>query len=115
MTRTTRAISWITGARKEFEKFPEPAQSICLAALTIAAEGGKADVAKPMSGLGSGIFEIALPYRGNAFRVVYAVQLGEELWVVHAFQKKSTQGIKTPKHETDLIKDRLKRLKEMLR
>ena len=35
--------------------------------------------------------------------------------VVHAFQKKSTQGIKTPKHEIDLIKDRLKRLKEMLR
>ena len=50
-----------------------------------------------------------------AFRVVYAVQVGEELWVVHAFQKKSTHGIKTPKHEIDLIKDRLKRLKEMLR
>ena len=44
-----------------------------------------------------------------------AVQLGDELWVVHAFQKKSTQGIKTPKHEIELIKDRLKRLKEMLR
>ena len=68
-----------------------------------------------MKGLGSGVFEIALPYRGNAFRVVYAVQLGEELWVVHAFQKKSTHGIKTPKHEIDLIKDRLKRLKEILR
>ena len=39
----------------------------------------------------------------------------EEIWVVHAFQKKSTQGIKTPKREVDLIKDRLKRLKEMLR
>lgn len=70
---------------------------------------------KSMKGLGSGVFEIALPYRGNAFRVVYAVQIGEELWVVHAFQKKSTQGIKTPKHEIDLIKDRLKRLKEILR
>ena len=46
---------------------------------------------------------------------VYAVQLGEDLWVVHAFQKKSTHGIKTPKHEIDLIKDRLKRLKEILR
>lgn len=115
MTRTTRPVSWINAARKEFERFPEGAQSICLAALTIAAEGGKADMAKPMKGLGSGVFEIALPYRGNAFRVVYAVQLGEELWVVHAFQKKSTQGVKTPKHEIDLIKDRLKRLKEMLR
>ncbi len=39
----------------------------------------------------------------------------DEIWVVHAFQKKSTQGIKTPKREIDLIKDRLKRLKEMLR
>ena len=49
------------------------------------------------------------------FRVVYALQFGDEIWVVHAFQKKSTQGIKTPKREIDLVKDRLKRLKEMLR
>ena len=68
-----------------------------------------------MKGLGSGIFEIALPYRGNTFPVIYAVQLGKDLWVVHAFQKKSTQGIKTPKREIDLTKERIKRLKEMLR
>jgi phage-related protein len=68
-----------------------------------------------MHGMGSGVFEIALPFKGEAFRVVYAVQLADEIWVVHAFQKKSTQGIKTPKREIDLIKDRLKRLKEMLR
>ena len=68
-----------------------------------------------MKGLGAEVLEIALPYRGNAFRVVYAIQLGEDLWVIHAFQKKSTQGIKTPKHEIDLIKDRLKRLKDILR
>jgi phage-related protein len=68
-----------------------------------------------MHGMGSGVFEIALAFRGDAFRVVYAVQLAEDIWVVHAFQKKSTQGSKTPKREVDLIKDRLKRLKEMLR
>ena len=115
MTRTTRPISWVNAALKEFGRFPEGAQAICLAALTIAAEGGKSDIAKPMKGLGSGVLEIALPHRGNAFRVVYAVQLGEDLWVVHAFQKKSTQGIKTPQREIDVIRDRLKRLKEMLR
>jgi phage-related protein len=115
MTRKTRPVSWIRAALKEFETFPEGARSICLAALTIAAEGGKADGAKPMHGLGSGVFEIALPFLGDAFRVVYALQLAEEIWVVHAFQKKSTQGIKTPQREIDLIKDRLKRLKEMLR
>jgi phage-related protein len=68
-----------------------------------------------MKGLGSGVFEIALPHRGNAFRVVYAVQLGEDLWVIHAFQKKSVHGVKTPRHEIDLVKDRINRLKEMLR
>jgi phage-related protein len=68
-----------------------------------------------MKGFSSGVFEIALKYRGDAFRAVYAVQIGDALWVVHAFQKKSKTGIKTPKHEIDLIHDRLKRLKEALR
>jgi phage-related protein len=113
--RRIRPISWIRAALKEFEKFPEDAKSVCLTALTMAAEGGKADIAKPMRGLGAGIFEIALAFRSDAFRVVYAVQLANEIWVVHAFQKKSTQGIKTPKREIDLIEERLKRLKEMLR
>ena len=114
MIRQTRPISWIKAARKDFEKFPLEAQSLCLTALTIAAEGTKADIAKPLKGLGSGVLEIALPLRGDAFRVVYAVQLGAEIWVLHAFQKKSKQGIKTPLHEIELIADRLKKLKEML-
>jgi phage-related protein len=114
MTLNTRPVSWIRAARKEFEQFPAEAQSICLTALTVAAEGGKADIAKPLLGLGAGIFEIALPFRGDAFRVVYAVRLGTDLWVLHAFQKKATQGIRTPKHDIDLIRDRLRRLKEML-
>jgi phage-related protein len=113
MTRQTRPISWIKAARKDFEKFPEEAQTICLTALTIAAEGGKADTAKPFKGLRSGVFEIALPLRGNAFRVLYAVQIGDDIWVLHAFQKKSTQGIKTPRYEIELVAERLKKLKEM--
>jgi phage-related protein len=115
MIPKTRPVSWLKSALEDFERFPEEARSICLAALTIAAEGAKADISKPLRGMGSGVFEIALPSRGDAYRVVYAVQLADEVWVVHAFQKKSTQGVKTPKHEVDLIKDRLRRLKEMLR
>lgn len=113
--RKTRPISWIRPALKDFESFPDNAQSIFLTALTIAAEGGKADIAKPMHGLGSGVFEIALAFRGDAFRVVYAVQLADEIWVIHAFQKKSKHGIKTPKHEVELVQDRLRRLKEAFR
>ena len=115
MTKQTRPVSWLKAARKEFEDFPVGAQEVCLAALTIAAEGSKADITKPMTGMGTGVFEIALRFRGNAFRVMYAVQIGDDLWVIHAFQKKSKTGIKTPKQEVDLIKERLKRLKDALR
>ena len=70
MIRSTRPVSWIKAALREFEIFPNAVRSTCLTALTIAAEGGKADIATPMHGLGSGVFEIAVAYRGNAFRVV---------------------------------------------
>jgi phage-related protein len=61
------------------------------------------------------VFEIALKHRGNAYRVLYAVQIGVALWVIDAFQKKSkTGGIKTPKADVDRIKERIKRLKEAL-
>ena len=43
-------------------------------ALTVAAEGRKADIAKPLKGFGSGVFEVALKYRTDAYRTVYAQQ-----------------------------------------
>ena len=109
-----REILWVKSARKEFETFPAGARDIIQSALIVAAEGRKADIAKPMKGSGSGVMEIALPYRTDAYRVVYAVQIGNDIWVIHAFQKKSTKGIATPLKEIDLIRTRLKRLKEMM-
>ncbi len=114
-TRKTRPVSWLKAARQDFEKFPQSARMVCLTALTIAAEGGKADIAKPLQGVGSGVLEIALPFKGDAFRVVYALQIDRDIWVIHAFQKKSNRGMKTPKREIDLVRDRLKRLQEMLK
>lgn len=113
--RDTRPISWLKGARKDFEDFPQGAQLEMARALTILAEGRMPEIAKPLTGLGSGVMELALKHRGDAFRVVYALQIDDDIWVVHAFQKKSKTGIKTPKQEIDLIRDRLKRLREMLK
>ena len=104
MNRDTRPIGWIKAARKDFEKFPKTARDRINAALTIAAEGRKADIAKPMKGLGSGVLEIALRHQTNAYRMIYVTEIAETLWVVHAFQKKSKTGIKTPKQEVDLIR-----------
>ena len=113
--RDTRPISWIKAARKDFEDFPHDAQLEIRRALTLVAEGGWPDIAKPLKGFGSGVIELALRHRGDAFRVVYALHIDNDIWVIHAFQKKSRTGIKTPQAEIDLIHTRLKRLKEMLK
>jgi phage-related protein len=114
-SRDTRSISWIKAARKAFDAFPKGARDETLRALTTAAEGGKLDTAKPLKGFGSGVFEVALKYQTDAYRTVYALQLGDDVWVLHAFQKKAKQGIKTQKKELDLVRERLRRLKKELK
>ena len=81
--RDTRPISWLKAARREFEDFPEAVQSDMFDALTIAAEGGKSDKAKPFKGVDGGVFEIALRHRGDAFRAIYAIKIDEAIWVIH--------------------------------
>lgn len=85
MARKIRPISWMKPARKEFEKFPKMLQDDILDVLSTAAEGRKAYTAKPMKGLGSGVLEIALIYRKGAYRIIYVLQLDDDIWVVHAF------------------------------
>lgn len=71
-------------------------------------------LAKPLKGFGTGVLELAMQHRGDAYRVVYALRIDTDIWIVHAFQKKSKSGIKTPKTDIDLIVERLKRLRELL-
>jgi phage-related protein len=109
-----RRITWVKAALKDFQRFPEPVQRQVIGALRMAAVGEKAEIAKPLKGLGSGIFEIVARYRGAAFRAVYAVQMDKDVWVLHVFQKKSKTGIKTPESEIDLIRKRIRRVTEQL-
>lgn len=75
MAKQVKEIAWIKAARKAFLEFPEPVQDRALRALTLAGQGQKTDIAKPMQGLGSGVFEIAMRYKSDAYRTVYAVQI----------------------------------------
>lgn len=112
--RDTRKVNWIKAAQKDFADFPAKARQRAAEALTVVADGATPDIAKPLTGLGSGVWELAIKERGDAYRVVYALQIGDDIWVVHAFQKKSKTGIATPKQDVDLVRERIKRLKEAL-
>jgi phage-related protein len=57
---------------------------------------------------------LVLKERGGAYRLAHGLQFAEDIRAVHAFQKKSKTGIATPKHEIDVVRERIKRLKEAL-
>jgi len=70
---------------------------------------------KALQGFGGrSVLEIVVDRQSDTWRAVYTVRFTDVIYVLHAFQKKSTTGIKTPKYEIDLIRNRLKSLKEML-
>lgn len=53
------------------------------------------------------MLEIVAPHDGDTYRAVYTVKFEDAVYVLHAFQKKSTKGIATPQREIDLIRRRL--------
>lgn len=78
-------------------------------ALYQAQEGGKHILSKPLKGFGgASILEVVADDDGDTYRAVYTVKFANVVYVLHAFQKKSKQGIKTPKQDIDLIKQRLR-------
>lgn len=83
-------------------------------ALDLAQHGKQADYAERMKGDLHDVIEIRTQNerRDSAFRGVYTVELGDTVYVLHAFQKKSTRGIATPKRELDLIRQHLKQARE---
>ena len=92
MLETEKNIEWIVAALKAFKKFPDFAQRKILVALTNAAQGTTADIAKPMKGLGTGVFEVALKYRTDAYRTVYAVQIDNKIgWCMHLRKNQKRQ------------------------
>jgi phage-related protein len=112
-TPVLRPLVWMGKAKRNLQAFPKGAQKLMGDELQLIQFGGMPKDAKPFKGVGSGVFEIALRYVGDAYRTVLAVQLGERIYVLHAFQKKSKKGIATPKSDVDLIKQRYKEAKEL--
>lgn len=108
-----RRVRWLGSSKKNILNFPKAAQKIIGDELQLIQFGGMPKDAKPFKGVGSGVFEIAIKHDKEAYRTVLAVQLGEYIYILHAFQKKSKKGISTPKEDVDLIKQRYKEAKEL--
>ena len=104
-----KPLHWVGSAKKDYLSFPAAVQDEMGYALGLAQLGASHPSAKPWKGQGPGVLEIVEDHRGDTFRAVYAVRFAEVVYVLHAFQKKSKQGIKTPQPDVKLITERLKR------
>ena len=88
---------------------PEDVIDVFGFALHLAQTGKKHANAKPLRGFGgAGVLEVVEDHSGDTYRAVYTVKIDDAVYVLHCFQKKSKQGIETPKHDMDLIRERLK-------
>ena len=108
-----RPLEWIGGSKKDLMALPDEVVNVFGYALYLAQAGGKHAQAKPLQGFGSaGVLEVVEDWRGNTYRAVYTVRYAGAVYVLHAFQKKSKQGIKTAHYDMVLIRKRLKVAKE---
>ena len=95
------------------KEFPKQVPKDIGDALFLAQIGEHPPSAKPLKGICGSVFEIVKPFDKETYRAVYAVWVREDVYVLHAFQKKSKKGIATPKPDIELIKRRLKAVKDL--
>ena len=111
MSYRMKKLTWLADSRSNVKSFPTGVQDHIGYALYAAQLGEMSAQAKPMHGLGGGVMEIAAQDPSGTYRAVYTVSIGDSIYVIHAFQKKSKSGIATPQPEIELVRQRLKQLR----
>jgi phage-related protein len=104
----SREVVFVGPAQDDLRAFPDAVRKLVGFALYRAQEGRMHPNAKPLKGFdGAGVLEIVADSNGDTYRVVYTVRLATAVYLLHAFQKKSTHGVATPQRELDLVRHRL--------
>ncbi len=107
-----KILIWVGASKKELLEFPEEViDEVGYILYRVQIEKYHPKI-KPLKSL-TGVFEIISDYQTDTYRTVYALKIDDAIYVLHAFKKKSKTGIKTPKPNLDLIKQRLKMAREI--
>jgi phage-related protein len=103
LSRGEKPLDWVGSSKKDFLGFPEPVKDEMGNALGVAQFGGKHPSAKPWKGQGPGVIELVEANDGDTYRAVYTVRFEEVVYVLHAFQKKSPNRIRTAQLDIDMV------------
>jgi phage-related protein len=108
MAAGVKAVRWVGSARRDLKAFPKAVQRHVGQALYAAQCGEEYPAVKALKGFGGrSVLEIVADHQTATWRTIYTVRVGDAIYVLHAFQKKSKKGIATPQKEIDLIRQRL--------
>lgn len=103
-----KTLIWVGSSKKDLASLPADVQDTFGYALHLVQQGGKHGDAKPLGFKGAGVLEVVDDYMSDTYRAVYTVKIAANVYVLHVFQKKSSNGIATPKPDIEKIQERLK-------
>jgi phage-related protein len=108
-TKAKKSVEFLGTSRKDLKALPKSVRFVFAYAIYMAEYGEKHPDAKALTGFGgAGVMEVVEDREGDAYRAVYTATLGDTLYVLHAFKKKSKVGGKTPPRDIELITKRWK-------
>jgi phage-related protein len=114
IARASKQIVFLGSSLKDLTAFPLPVKRVTGHALRLAQQGERHADARLMRGFGSAlVLEIGVDHATDTYRTMYTVALGEVVYVLHAFQKKSTEGTRTPQRHLETIARRLAQAQEL--
>lgn len=103
-----KPVRWVGSSRRDLKAFPQAVRRDIGQALYAAQRGEEYPAVKALKGFGGrSVLEIVAPHGTDTYRAVYTVRFHDAVYVLHAFQKKSTRGIATPQQDIELIRRRL--------
>lgn len=102
-----KRLQWLGSSQADVRAFPAGAKREAGFQLDKVQRGGEPDDWKPMKTVGPGVCEIRIHVEG-AWRVLYVANIGNAVYVLHAFQKKTH---KTTLHDLRLAQERFKSIK----
>jgi phage-related protein len=103
----SRKLIWLADSLDRLAGFPPAVRRKLGFALYQAQIGQQHETAKILRGFAETVWQVRADDPGGTYRAVYVTQLGDAIYVLHAFQKKAKSGIATPRRELDLIRQRL--------
>jgi phage-related protein len=108
-----RKLVWLVDSLDRLTAFPPVVRQKLGFALYQAQIGQKHETAKMLHGFSESVWQVRADNSGGTYRAVYVAQFGDAVYVLHAFQKKATSGIATPRRELDLIRQRLQLARQL--